>query len=138
MPRQSACIRALILDELEEYDEYITEMSRRIEADQSDFAAWNNRGVAHWEIGQREEAMRDFGMACTICYTDTAPFLNRASLLVEANNAEAALIDASKANTIDPEHVSVYSVRAQIHRRLGNISAAESDERRGKELQFVT
>jgi tetratricopeptide (TPR) repeat protein len=57
------CYAALVFDEIEEYEGAIALCSQAIEADPANYIAFNNRAVAHWEIGRDEEAMADFRAA---------------------------------------------------------------------------
>ena len=66
---------ALMLDELEDYQEVIASLSAHIERGVSIGAALHNRGLAHWEIGEPDQALRDFDEAleqivferCKVC-----------------------------------------------------------------------
>ena len=55
------------------------------------------------------------------------PYLNRASLYLQAEDPGAALPDLDSAADLDPENPSLYLVRAQVHLLLGNIAKAEAD-----------
>ena len=49
--------RALFFDELEEYHDYIAKLTELVSADPLNASAYNNRGVAYYEIGESANAI---------------------------------------------------------------------------------
>jgi len=54
---------ALMLDEIEDYELVIGELTSFVDQGRNTGAALHNRAIARWEIGQNEEALADFNAA---------------------------------------------------------------------------
>src|SRR5712691_10117299 len=70
--------RALIYDEIEDYEQTIAGLSAQLQANPTNSHAFNNRAVAHWEIGRIAEALEDFRAAAAVDPTNAVPHVNRA------------------------------------------------------------
>lgn len=119
-----------MFDEEEEYNEYISDLTKYISKDKDDFVSLNNRGVAYFELGNLEAALSDLTVACR--FADCiAPFLNRAYVLRKMSDLEGALDAVNKALIIDPQKSCAYFVRSKIYEALGDTVRAEQDKQTG-------
>src|SRR5262245_7594212 len=73
----------LMFDTEEEYQSAIRGLTQILAEDPFHVAALNNRGVAYWEIGERDLAVADFDLAIEHSGADPVPHSNRAALLRE-------------------------------------------------------
>jgi len=82
---------AFFYDELEEYQTAIEELTEYVEINKQNPFAYNNRGVALWEIGKREDAIKDFERAIELSSNDSQPYLNLGHLFEAEGNIKKAI-----------------------------------------------
>lgn len=70
----------LIYDELEEYSWAIARLTDAIEQGRGNTHAYNNRGVAQFEIGENDEAQKDYEAAASESPANAVAFANLARL----------------------------------------------------------
>ena len=119
--------RALIYDELEEYKEAIQMLTDHLFANPTNSVAYNNRGLAYWEIGQREKALADFGRAIEFCSNDYIPYLNRADFFEHARPSgrfAEAIDDYSRALSIAPNDPGLHRCKAHACLKLERLEEA--------------
>lgn len=100
-------------------DEKIYGCTIAIQTDQDDkqrAIAYNNRGSAHADKGNKEQAIADFSKAIQI-YPDYAlPWVNRGIVHSEAGRFERAIADFNKAAKVKPEWAEIYYRRGLAYR----------------------
>ena len=106
--------RALMFDELEDYEEAIQDLSRFIDSHPTNSAAFNNRGVARWEIGQIENALGDFENAVLVNPNDPIPHVNKGDVLKRLNEYQKAIESYTQAIEIEG-NISFYICRAYTY-----------------------
>jgi hypothetical protein len=74
------CFTALMYDGVEDDTSAIRALTDHLLGNPTNAAAYNNRGVAHWEIGQTERALADFAEAARLAPADPMPNRNRGML----------------------------------------------------------
>jgi tetratricopeptide (TPR) repeat protein len=110
---------ALMLDELEDYQEVIASLSAHIERGVSIGAALHNRGLAHWEIGEPDQALRDFDEAAVQLPESHMPFQLKGMLLQKLGRPNEALDAFNRAVALSPNQATVRTARALLFRELG-------------------
>ena len=131
------CLRALLLDEEDEYEEYIAAQTRNILADASDYVSLNNRGVASLEAGETQAALDDFTAARLLAPDDSAPLLNLASAFEMREDLAGALSLATEAVRVAPHESACYFVRRGIYQKLGDKRRAEEDRQNGNKCRIA-
>jgi tetratricopeptide (TPR) repeat protein len=120
-----------MFDEEEEYEEYIAAATENIQADASDYASRNNRGVAYLEMGETQAALDDFTAVCQLAPHESSPLLSLASISEERDDLQGALAYATEAIRVEPNNSTCYFVRKSIYQKLGDNTRAEEDHRSG-------
>jgi len=92
---------ALLLDELEDYQEIISALSQRIEADGSGIA-FHNRALAYWEIGESDKALSDFTKAEKALPKDYLPAQIKGMLLQKLGRLPEAIQSLNRAIEVSP------------------------------------
>ena len=131
------CIRALIFDEEEDYEEYIATATKNIQADSSDYASYNNRGVAYSEMGEIQSALSDFRTASNLAPYESSPLLNRTRILEDMGDLEGALALASEAIRVAPTNSTCYFVRRGLYQKFGDSVLAEEDRQCGNKCRLA-
>ena len=115
--------RALFFDELEEYHDYIAKLTELVSADPLNASAYNNRGVAYYEIGESANAIEDFERAAKTNKNDPIPSVNLAELLSNKGDAKA-ILHYDEALARDPTSKSLILSRAYGLQKLGEHPSA--------------
>jgi phosphinothricin acetyltransferase len=76
----SKCLRVLLFDEMDEYKSAISALNEHLATNSRDGVAFNNRGLAHSEIGEHDAAFHDFAKAIEHAPNDPIPYINRGDL----------------------------------------------------------
>lgn len=118
---------ALILDEIEEYEELIEELTEFIDAGGQIGAALHNRSVAQWEIGRSDEALAGFDQAIAALPTSAMPAKVKGMLLHKLGRLPEALAALDRAIAIEPQDVTVWRNRAAIRADAGMLLEAIAD-----------
>lgn len=118
---------ALMLDELEDYQEVIASLSAYIEGGMSVGAALHNRGLAHWEIGEPDQALQDFDAAARQLPQSHMPFQLKGMLLQKLGRSDEALDAFNRAVSVSPDQATVRRARALLLRELGRPRDALKD-----------
>jgi phosphinothricin acetyltransferase len=107
--------RVLLFDELEEYQSVIAALNEHLAAHADDGVAYNNRGLAHSEMGQSEDAFRDFAEAIRHAPNDSIPYMNRGDLYLRHKpqpKFQEAIADFDKAIALKADDASFHRRRA--------------------------
>lgn len=97
-------------------------------------AAFNERGIAEFELGQMDSAIADFNDALRIDPNNGEALNNRAWTYYKANDARAGLEDANRAVALLSGRAFVWDTRAHINEKLGDHAAALRDYRKALSL----
>lgn len=117
----------LVFDEKYEYDELIKKLSKHIADNPSNAKAFNNRGIAYWEIGKDERALEDITKSIVLCPEDSIQFLNRAEIYERQGQLKEAASDYAMAIQLSGEDPFVYRTRAEFCLERGDLHQAIED-----------
>lgn len=131
------CYQVLMFDEEEEYENYIVAATKNIQADASDYASRNNRGVAYLEMGEIDAAQDDFMAACQFALHESSPLLNLASIFETREDLQGALAYATEAVRVAPNNSTCYFVRKSIYQKLGDKTRAAEDHQIGNKCRIA-
>lgn len=97
-----------------------------------------NRGLARFDLGQREAALADFERA--IALNDRYPdaWVGRASVHLNAGRPAQALADLDRALALDNRYVSAWDKRCVAQSELGRLEPARADCERAIALDPVS
>ena len=112
--------RLLLFDEMEEYHSVIAALNEHLGDHPRDAVALNNRGLAYSEMGQADEAFRDFGEAIACAPENPVPYMNRGDLYLRHKPQpmfREAIADFDKA-------ISLRADDATFHRRRAHACLA--------------
>jgi tetratricopeptide (TPR) repeat protein len=107
--------RVLLFDRLEDYEVAISMLTEYLSREPQNGIAYNNRGPAHAEIGQGDEALRDFARAMECSPADPMPYMNRGGLYLRAKPAarlQEAIDDFTQAIVLDGSDATFHRCRA--------------------------
>ena len=96
--------------------------------------AYNNRGVARKQAGERRGALEDFNEAINLNPIDSRPWLNRANLHFVAGEFDAALKDYTKSLELDSKNSEAYASRGAAYGAQNKFDLALNDLNRAIEL----
>lgn len=80
----------------------LAKWTRAIEQNPSDAAAWSNRSVAKWNLGDYSGALTDANRAIELKPDDALAYSNRSAIRMQAGDLDGALSDAQAAIQRDP------------------------------------
>ena len=126
-----------MFDDEEEYEEYIVAATKNIQADASDYASRNNRGVAYLEMGEIQAAFDDFIAVCQLAPQESSPLLSLAGISEDRNDLQGALVYATEAIRVEPTNSTCYFVRKSIYQKLGDTIRAEEDHQSGNRCRVA-
>lgn len=116
-----------MLDELEDYEALIDSLSDYISREDSAGVAYHNRALAYWEIGNVEEALRDFASAETLLPDNYLPSQIKGMLLERLGRHEEALAALDRALSIGPNEVTARRSRAHLLFSMGRLEESLKD-----------
>jgi protein O-mannosyl-transferase len=96
--------------------------------------AYNNRGVARKQAGDRQGALADFTEGIDLNPRDSRPWVNRANLHFDAGELDAALRDYNKSLELDPKNAEAYVSRGAAYGAQNKFDLALRDLNRAIEL----
>jgi tetratricopeptide (TPR) repeat protein len=76
--------------------------------------AYNNRGQAYDEIGQFDQAIKDFDRAIALAPSDYLGFANRGRLYGKTGRLDKAIEVLEKAIALNPSHLDAYNIRVNM------------------------
>jgi tetratricopeptide (TPR) repeat protein len=89
--------RSLYFDEREDYRDFIDQLSEHLLLNPNTHA-YNNIGVAYYEIGKKKKAYEYLSQAIQLDHTNDIAYINRAELNQKLKNTKEALHDFGKSN----------------------------------------
>jgi tetratricopeptide (TPR) repeat protein len=87
----------------------------------------NDRGVAHWRLGDLSAALDDFNKAATYYPELAAVYNNRGNVLLALQSPTEALRDFDRAVLLAPSYAAAYNNRAIAEVQLEKLDAATAD-----------
>ena len=114
--------------------------TKNIQADASDYASRNNRGVAYLEMGEIQAALEDFIAVCQLAPQESSPLLSLAGISEDQlNDLQGALADMRRKqyvlNLLIPP--AILFGKAFIVEKLGDTIRAEEDHQSGNRCRVA-
>jgi L-amino acid N-acyltransferase YncA len=123
----SKSLRVLLFDEIEEYQSVIAALNEHLAANPRDAVAYNNRGLAHSEMGNASEALNDFARAIEYAPHDPVPLMNRGDLHLRHKPQpmfKEAIADFDRAISIKGDDATFHRRRAHACLAFGDLNQA--------------
>ena len=109
------------------YEEAIENYNRAIDLSPKYSWAYNNRGLAYYDLGNANKAISDYNKAIAFDSQNSFAYYNRGLVYYNLGNLDQAILDYSKAIEIDPKHCWAYNNRGIVYAQQGNFDKAILD-----------
>ncbi|MGB3264997.1 MAG: tetratricopeptide repeat protein [Microcoleus sp.] len=116
--------QALLYDYAEEYEDAIASYDKALKIKPDLHEAWNNRGVALYNLGRLEDAIASYDKALEIKPDDHEAWYNRGYALDNLGRHEDAIADYDKALEIKPDQHEAWNNRGVALGYLGRVEEA--------------
>jgi tetratricopeptide (TPR) repeat protein len=118
-----------------EYEAAIVSYSEAIDADPRNAIAFNNRGIAYFQLGHLDAAIEDFDRAIVLDEKASVIHYNRGNAYLRLGQFDRAIRDYSAAIRIDPSDANAYANRAIAHELRDDQARAASDRAMARRLE---
>jgi tetratricopeptide (TPR) repeat protein len=108
----------------------IANFDKVIEIDSQHADAHNNRGLAHYKLGDIKAALSDFDKAIELDPTHTDAYNNRGAAKDELGDFTGAIADYDRVIELDPRYADAYTNRGAAKHALGDYDGAIADYRK--------
>lgn len=105
-----------------------------IKLDNTNVAAYNNRGSLRRQIGAIDGAMEDFNKAIGLDPNNAISYNNRGNLKQQLNDEDGAMSDYDRAIELNGNNDSAHNNKADLLMKLGELSKALSEVNKAIEL----
>jgi tetratricopeptide (TPR) repeat protein len=105
----------------------VTDFTRAIALDKSDFAAHAHRGEASRRLGRTGRAIADLAAAIAMNSSYQPAYYHRGRAYFDKGAFAAAAADFSKAISLKPDHALAYERRGEAFEKLGLEARAKAD-----------
>jgi len=122
-----------MFDELWEYEDTIKELKECL-IENPNSNGFNNLGVAHFEIGELENALKNFNLAIELNSENGIAYINRAELNAEWKNFDKAESDYGMAINSDSKNRSYWISRAHFYKEKGELQKALFDFKKAEQM----
>jgi tetratricopeptide (TPR) repeat protein len=95
---------------------------------------YNHRGVAKFELGDKQGAILDYNRAITIDPQDAFAYYNRGVAKFELGDKQGAILDFDRVIAINPQDAEAYSNRGAVKLALQDKQGAIADLTKGAKL----
>ncbi|MBR3979968.1 MAG: tetratricopeptide repeat protein [Bacteroidales bacterium] len=99
-----------------------------------DHGAYNNLGIRYYEVGDKENAIKNFNKAVELNPEDADAYNNRAYILLNIGNVSDAMRDVNIAIEKNGSQHSYYETRGEIYMAMGKYEEALADFNRSLSL----
>ena len=123
----------LLFDELWEYEDTIKELDRCL-TENPNSNGFNNLGVAYYEIGEVENAIKNLDLAVKLNGKNGIAYINRAEINTKWEKLGNAESDFEMAIKSDSKNVSYWISRAHFYKEKGELQKALFDFKKAKRL----
>ncbi|MFN7414403.1 MAG: trypsin-like peptidase domain-containing protein [Dolichospermum sp.] len=120
-------VRGELFGKLKKYQEEIADYNQAITINPQDADAYNNRGNAKSDLGDKAGAMADYNQAITINPQDANTYFNRGVAKYKSEDKASAISDYNQAITINPQFAQAYYNRGIAKSDLGDKAGAITD-----------
>ena len=118
---------AYLLGQEKKYQETVDAYSRSLVLNPNDAIAFNNRGNAHSDLGQNEDAILDFDEAIRLNPESSEAYNNRGTVKGKLGQSQAAVTDFDEALRLNPKLGEAYHNRGIAKKILSQYEAAIAD-----------
>jgi len=108
--------------------------TKAIKIQPEDALAYHHRAVAHFKLGNHDQALHDFTKALELTPTEAIIYYNRAIVYADAGKYDQAIEDGTKCIKLNPDFADAYLNRGIDHLTAGRIKAALADFEKLTEL----
>lgn len=126
--------RILFFDGMWEYEQTIAELSEKLKVEKNS-NAYNNLGVAYFEIGQLEKGINNLNLAIELDNQNSIAYSNRAELNKKWNKLDEAEKDYGKAIELNPRDAVYWRCRGYLLKEKGELENALSDFKHAKRIE---
>lgn len=126
--------RILFFDEMWEYEQTISELNEKLKIDKNS-NAFNNLGVAHFEIGQFKQALENLDLAIQLNEKNGIAYANRAELNKKWERLSDSERDYGKAIELNSKDAIFWRCRAYLRKENGDLENALSDFKQAKKIE---
>lgn len=105
----------------------IEDLTRLLEGQPGESAAYFDRALIHQQLGRHQEALRDYNAAIQWSPPYPESYFNRAESLEALGRHEEALADYARVLVLSPNHVGALINRARLSYGQGNFVAVRRD-----------
>jgi tetratricopeptide (TPR) repeat protein len=122
--------RAIVYEQVQEFQQSLTDYNQAITIDPKNFASYYNRAILKNEkLSDVQGALVDYNQAIAINPKNSTAYYNRAILKNEKlNDVQGALADYNQAIAINPKNSTAYNNRANLKKnKLNDIQGALAD-----------
>ena len=95
-----------------------------------------NRGVAYYQSGQYELAIRDYDKVIELNPNDDVAYNNRVVAYSALGQYERAIQDYNKVIELNPDYAEAYNNRGLAYELLGNMTSANADFAKAQQLGY--
>ena len=113
----------------------IVSLTKHLESNPQNHAAWNNLAIARWESGDAKQALSDFASAIRCTKDDPLPLRNRGLLLKSLVSMAQAIEDLRRAITMAPYDPYLRRCRTHAYLETGELEHALSNLTSAIELE---
>ena len=99
-------------------------------------AAYRNRGLVYFELGEPKRALEDYTEAIRLNAQDADAYLFRGRAYAELNQLLKAVADYDQVIRLNPQFALAYYARGSAYRQLGQRERAREDWNRGIQLDI--
>jgi tetratricopeptide (TPR) repeat protein len=104
--------------------------------DPGNVGAYNDRGIAYYDIKGYDLAIADYSKAIALDPTYKFAYVNRGNAYRVKENFDLAIADYSKAIELDAKYVNTYKGRGRAYSKKGNYDLAVADFTRAAALAW--
>jgi len=109
------------------YEEALEEYNCALEFNPFDSFAYNNQGLAYYQMGEMELALESYAKSLALNPWDAQTYSNRGYLYADMGELELAMVDFNIALSNDPEHLNALYGRADVYVKLEDYQSAKAD-----------
>lgn len=110
-----------------DFEEAVQQYQCAIEFNPFDSFAYNNLGLAYYQMGEIELAMGNYVKSLELNPWEAKTYSNRGYLYIAEGDFDLALVDFDTAIIYNPEHINAHFGRADLLVKMGYYEDAKSD-----------
>jgi hypothetical protein len=116
-------------------DKALAYWNKAIRANPKSPEAYNNRGVAYYNLKRYPQAVKDYNQAIRMRPEDAIAFNNRGNAYYEMSKYEPAVSDYNKSIGLNPQYANAYLNRGLVHYQMDKDNQACADFKKACDLK---